>query len=259
MHSMIPMKPIRSTRVYVLCLAIVLASLTACSTPTRPQPEEYVTKRFDAPIGKALEVNTGDSVFVTGSYIDGEEIELADRVDLMMPGSLGIPFPVHMAPGKLQLTRIDAEGRYYCATDGQATATFPGLGSVIAQGDCVGIRISRAQGTTEWVVDNSIRNQTTTIWTKRVPAAEVARYQPRPTAKPFKVRVLRRITFDGYHGGQLHFTWDEMTQNSRESKEFTFDFNGGEVPVGIKGNRFRVLHADNIKLTYAWESFEEGA
>lgn len=237
-----------------------LAAVTACSTPTpRPTPEPYVTKQFSAPLGTRLEVNTGDSVFVAGSYIDGEVIVLPESVDIKVPGSLGIPFPVHIDPGALELTRIDGNGKYYCAQEGKAAASFPGLGSVIAGGDCVGIRISPDQTKKVWVVDNSIHNRAQTIWDKRMTASDAARYQPKITSRPFKVHSIRRIIFDGYYGGQLHFTWEEVGSGQRDSKEFIFDFSGSDVVIGIKGNRFRALSADNVKLTYVWESFEGGS
>ena len=252
-----PVNPDRYLRASAVCF---LATVTACSTPTqRPTADVYVTKHFSAPLDTRLEVNTGDSVFVAGSYIEGEVIELHEGVDMKVPGSLGIPFPVHIDQGKLELTRIDGVGKYYCAQEGKASASFPGLGSVIANGDCVGIRISTDQTKKVWVVDNSIRNGMQTIWDKRMSTSDAARYQPETTSKPFKVQSLRRIIFDGYHGGQLHFTWEEITPDRRESKEFTFDFSGNDVLIGIKGNRFRALSADNVRLIYAWDSFEGGS
>lgn len=234
--------------------------MTACSTQTqRPTAEPYITKHFSAPLATLLEVNTGDSVFVAGSYIDGEVIVLSESVEMMVPGSLGIPFPVRIDAGPLELTRIDSNGKYYCAQQGKAAASFPGLGSVIADGDCVGIRISPDQTKKVWVVDNSIHTRARTIWDKRMSVPDAARYQPKTTPRPFKVQSIRRITFDGYYGGQLHFTWEEVTPGQRDSKEFTFDFSGSDVLIGIKGNRFRAVSADNVKLAYVWESFEGGS
>lgn len=253
------MKPTYLDRFLRASTVCFLATVAACSTPIQRHPiDPFVTKHFSAPLNKRLEVNTGDSVFVAGSYIEGEVIELDEGVDMKVPGSLGIPFPVHIDQGKLELTRIDGVGKYYCAQTGKASASFPGLGSVIADGDCVGIRISLDGTEKVWVVDNSIYNGRRTIWDKRMSASDAARHQPKPTSSPFKVQSIRRITFDGYYSGQLHFTWEEVAPGRRESKEFTFDFSGHDVLIGIKGNRFHALSADNVRLIYAWESFEGG-
>lgn len=251
------MKLIHPPQIMLASMAAVLAALSGCSAQTpRPANTPYTAKYFNAPLDTRLSVNTGDSIFVAGSYIDGEVIDVDDAIDLMVPGALRIPFPVHIERGSLELTRIDGTGKYYCAKDGSAAATFPGLGSVIAKGDCVGIRISMDQSERKWVVDNSVHNGSRTIWEKRMDASDLTRYRPRVTATPFKVQSLRRITFDGYFAGQLHFTWEEIASGSRETKEFTFDFSGSDALIGIKGNRFRALAADNVSLTYSWVAFE---
>lgn len=242
----------------MLFRALLLAgffALAGCAAqPAGPEP--FTTKPFTAPVGTALEVNTGDALYVSGSYIPGERISISKPLDMMVPGSMFIPFPVHIDSGHLELSSITSKWRYFCAEDGRAAASFPGLGSVIRRGDCVGIRISANGKTKQWVVDNSVYNGMTTIWTKSMSESDTLAYTPKQSPLPFKVDRLNRIVFDGYYGGQLHFTWEETIGTQRESKEFTFDFQkDSPKTVGIKGNLFRVLSADDVMLRYEWIKF----
>jgi hypothetical protein len=82
------------------------------------------------------------------------------------------------------------------------------------------------------------------------------KYQPSPSNKPFKVHSLKKILFDGFYGGQLHFCWEEIAGVNKESREFTFDFSGQPTLVGIKGNQFIIHKADNVKMVYVWKKFD---
>ena len=73
---------------------------------------------------------------------------------------------------------------------------------------------------------------------------------------PFKVRDLKRLVFDGFHGDQLHFTWEEMNGKTTQSRQFKFDFKGLPKVLGIKGNQFKVFAADDVKLDYEWVKFD---
>ncbi|WP_276230684.1 hypothetical protein [Pseudomonas citronellolis] len=204
-------------------------------------------------MGTSLSAETGQDLFVEGAYIKGERIRIAEPVDLMVPGSMLIPFPVHIGAGDLTLSRITPDWKYYCGAAENVAASFPGLGSVIANGDCVGVRIANdASGEKEWVVDNSIHNRMNTIWNKSMSSAQAASLNAEETRAPFDVRSLKRITFDGFYGGQLHFTWQEIDGEFRDAKDFTFDFTGQPTTVGIKGNVFTVKKAGNLSLEYEW-------
>jgi hypothetical protein len=239
-----------------IVLAIIVAGCVAQPSRTSLVADPYTSKKFNAPVGREIEVNTGEALFVEGSYIEGEAITVSEPVDLMIPGSMMIPFPVHINAGLLELSRIDSSWKYYCAQNGKAAASFPGLGSVIREGDCVGIRTSLDGTQKRWVVDNSNYNRMETIWDKSLNASDASKYTPKPSQKPFKIKNIRRIIFNGYYGGQLHFTWEEIIDTSKESKEFTFDFAEKPTPVGIKGNQFNIISADNTKLVYKWVKFD---
>ena len=243
-------------RLATATLILVTVGCTAQTGTTASAPV-FSKKTFTAPIGQSLTVNTGDSIFVEGSYIPGEIIEIPEAIEMMIPGSMLIPFPIRIEAGQLKLSAIDRSWKYYCAEEGKAAASFPGLGSVIAKGDCVGIRISLDGARKRWVVDNSIHNGgMRTIWDRSFNAADHSTYVPFDSSQPFQIQQIRKITFNGYYGGQLHFTWEEVAQNTRDSRDFTFDFDSQPTIIGIRGNRFEALHADNTQLLYQWIQFQ---
>jgi hypothetical protein len=239
----------------VMHLTLAMAVITGCVAQrerAETQAEVYALHSFSAPLDQELSVNTGEAIFVEGRYIEGEYIDLPQSIDMMIPGSLMIPFPVHIDSGRIELTKIRGDWKYYCADEGRAAASFPGLGSVIRQGDCVGIRVSSNAARKEWVVDNSNYNRMNTVWYKSLNQDERTKYSPVASSKPFKIQGLRRIVFDGYYGSQLHFTWEGESTRFRESKEFVFDFAGRPTILGIKGNQFEVVAANNVRLRYKW-------
>lgn len=243
------------SKLIVLTIVTLVMGCVAQGAHQLPQESIYSLEKFNAPLGSKLSVETGNSIFVEGEYIKGEHIEISEPIDKMIPGSMMIPFPVHIDPGSLKMTRITPSWKYYCADIDKAAASFPGLGSVIRDGDCVGIRISIDGSDREWVVDNSNYNRGwgTTIYSKNMSQEEIAKYKPNPSKKPFKIKNIKRIVFDGYYGGQVHFSWENISYNKDEEKEFTFDFTNRPTLVGIKGNQFIVHSVDNVQLVYEWK------
>ena len=237
----------------VTSVFLISTLLIGCSAQ-RTKPKEVISyKKFSAPLNTDLSVQTGDPLFLEGKYVEGEEIIITEPLDLMIPGSMFIPFPVFIDQGNLELTSISSKWKYYCGAEDKVAASFPGLGSVIRSGDCVGIRISKNNPEkAEWVVDNSNYNRMTTIYTSSLSKNEKEIFKPLNSKSPFKVYEVRKIVFDGFYGGQIHFTWTEIIGNNKSEKEFTFDFNGAPTQVGIKGNIFTINSADNIYLNYKW-------
>ncbi|WNF45169.1 hypothetical protein RHP75_12300 [Pseudomonas sp. SG20056] len=230
----------------------IALTLTGCAA-THPKQAPVSFQSFTAPIGKPLSTGTGEDLFVEGAFIQGEKIAIEQDTDLMIPGSMMIPFPAHIGAGELSLTHITPDWKYFCGEPESVSASFPGLGSVIADGDCVGVRVSTTNSSKkEWVVDNSNHNGMSTIWTKSLSSEQSSAIYPVKSKTPFSVKNLKRIAFDGYFSGQLHFTWQEVSPGMSDSREFTFDFDGSPTVVGIKGNIFKVHKADNLSLQYEW-------
>lgn len=239
---------------------LVLGLSLGCAIEPKTIPPElslFTTKTFSAPSDRSLEVNTGEILFLQGIYIEGESIWLEKPVDMLIPGSMFIPFPVHIDSGRLTLDKIDNTWKYFSARDGGAAAWFPGLGSMINRGDTVGIRISLDGSRHEWFVNNTNHNNgLLTIWSKEMSNIEKDQYKPSSLKTPLKVRELVSITFDGYYGNQLHFTWEEISGSYRDSKKFVFDYFSNPTEIGIKGIKFAVVEANNSKLVYRWIDYK---
>ena len=234
-------------------IIFAVLTLSGCAA-TQPSNIPLSFHKFTAPLGVEHTVETGGSIFVEGEFIDGETITIPESLDLMIPGAMFIPFPVHVAKGTLEMKRISGGDKYYCGDLSQSTASFPGLGTVVAPGDCIGIRIS-TDGSMSWIVDNSNYNRRYgTVWTRGIPAEDVAKYKPKKSSVPFDARSLVKLTFDGYYGGQLHFSWTEFEGREKSTQKFIFDF-GGPTMVGIKGKNFQAIKADNLGFTYKWVKF----
>jgi hypothetical protein len=101
-------------------------------------------------------------------------LELESSITSTMPGSMFIPFRFWVPAGRIALTHRRGGWDYYCASLEEAGASFPGLGSVVADGDCVGVRRRQSDAKLEWVVDNSFHNGMTTIWSRPVTRSEAA-------------------------------------------------------------------------------------
>lgn len=244
-----------------LIILFAIFILVGCAAHPRPDVNNhnnlFKSKELQAPLQKTLTAETGEALLVKGSYIEGEYITVEQEINKMIPGSMMIPFPIRIESGKLRMEKITNEHKYFCAHHAKSAASFPGLGSVVAEGDCIGIRQSIDDGELEWVVDNSNYNRSSgqTIWTRNMSGPEQAKYMPKKDPMPFNIRNLKRIVFDGYYDGQLHFTFETISENNKKEKEFIFDYSSSDdLKISIKGYRLSVLDVDSIQLTYEWNS-----
>lgn len=243
----------------VITLLTPLVFLAGCvAQPTKTSvidSKQFETIKFSPILGAKLAVETGDEMFVEGDYIPGQLVDITDRVDKFIPGSMLIPFPMSIEAGVIHMNKITSNWKYFCADPSMSAASFPGLGSVVRQGDCVGIRESKDGSRMQWVVDNSKYNRgLNTVYTLNLSPEEQSKYRPSKSTIPFSVKALTTITYDGYYGGQLHFTYESIIGAQVKEQQFIFDYDSAsEVLIGIKGKRFTVIQADNITLSYRWE------
>ena len=239
--------------------AISILLLTGCvaqqTKMSDDHSQQFQTIKFAPDVGKELVVETGDEMFVEGDYIPGQSLNIASRVDKIIPGSMMIPFPMSIDAGLIHMNRITRNWKYFCADPSLSAASFPGLGSVVRQGDCVGVRQSIDGSKMQWVVDNSVYNRgLNTVYTLNLSPDEREEFVPSASNIPFSVKTLTTVRFDGYYGGQLHFSYESINGTQIKEQQFIFDYDAtSEVLVGIKGKRFTVIHADNITLSYRWE------
>ncbi len=116
-------------------------------------------------------------------------LQLRSEVRSSMPGSMGIRFRFWLPAGRYAISHRFGGWDYYCASLEEAGASFPGLGSVVRPGDCVGLRRRQSDGELQWVVDNSVYNRMTTVWSRRVTNAEVASLEFVEPAPPVPMLV----------------------------------------------------------------------
>ena len=60
--------------------------------------------KFNPSIGEPKSVETGESIFTEGTFIEGKKINIPLDLDFMMPGAFFIPFPVEIQSGDIYLT-----------------------------------------------------------------------------------------------------------------------------------------------------------
>lgn len=210
---------------------------------------QAVQHPYATPYGVELAVTTGETVFVAGSYELADTLHLGVDIASTMPGSMGIPFGFKIRAGDYLQSRDGAQWTYFCAPLDRATASFPGLGVVVADGDCVGVRRRKSDDRLEWVVDNSIKNGMTTIWSRKMTAAEIATVGFTKTQAISNASLEKAVTFDGFYSGLLTFTYVEGSSK----RELRFDYDGkSEKLIGMLGKRMLVLKADSVELRYKW-------
>ena len=119
----------------------------------------------------------------------------------------------------------------------------------------MGVRQSIGGSKMQWVSDNSVYNRgLNTAYTLNLSPDEREEFVPSVGNIHFSVKTLTTVRFDGYYGGQLHFSYEIINGTQIKEQQFIFDYDSiSEALVGIKGKRFAVIHADNITLSHRWE------
>ena len=235
---------------------VFLSMVIACGgAPTRQSVSPNVVKeQFSEPLGVPLSVRVGDSIYSQGQVAYKQNLRLAEEYQGTMPGAYRVPFSFSVQSTVLDLRYARGDHDYYCADDGKASASFPGLGSVIAQGDCVGVRVHKESGEIEWVVDNSNHNRQTTVWSTKYDEQDDPQLIPDTTRFYDAALELTEIRFDGFYSDLLHFTLVEHKRGEVEERAFRFDYppQRGEAIYGIRGQTFEVLNVSNVGMEYKW-------
>ena len=159
-------------------LIISLALITGCATH-RPL-SSITTKTLTAQNGRGLIIEGQ----IPSEPIHGEIIEVKKTINKTVPGACGIPFSFTIKPGQLHLSKVTGLWQYYAAESGKFTASFPGLGTVIREGDTIGIRTNYDKSKVQWYVNNSAYNQNSgyeTIWTRALSIKDRATFIPSET------------------------------------------------------------------------------
>lgn len=244
-------------RVFLTTLSVIFSAfLAGCGTspPKVPYSAPSHLNEFEADIGKQMTVNIGDSFFVEGAMADRAAFELKHPIKSVMPGAMAVPFSFSIAPSTLLAQYSRGNELFYCAPMESAAASFPGLGSVIREGDCVGVRQDRSNGDLDWVVDNSHYNHQISVWSRSVSKKERQLLAKTTVPVADENATLTKISFDGYYSELLHFTYRKLEDGDITEREYLFDYppKQGKAVYGIKGKLFKVIDVNNTSMTYEW-------
>jgi len=129
---------------------------------------------------------------------------------------------------------------YFIPKDLAFSASHGLLGSVLREGDTVGLRIG-ASGEREWFVNNSVYNGTTTIWTRRVKdkdpgvTAVVGGYEANG-------RVAERLFYLGTEGNQIRVRREYISLIGLERDNFLFPMDAkGKGAGAVNGAEFTLV------------------
>lgn len=246
----------KSYRAFYFCIAVITL-LVGCGSAPKKQSiaPDIVTEEFSEPLHEPLTVGVGESIYSRGKVAYKENLRLTEFHEGKMPGAYRVPFSYSIEPTVLEHRFARGEYDFYCADDDKAFASFPGLGSVIANGDCVGIRQHQTTGKKYWVVDNSIHNRQTTVWFTEYDQDQDPELLPDRTRYFEQGLEVTEIRFDGFYSGLLHFTLMEHEASRTREREFKFDYppRQGDAVYGIRGQIFEVIDVSNVDMVYQWK------
>lgn len=159
-----------------------------------------------------------------------------------MAGSMGLPFAFSIDETKLVPIppRRPGDWTYYEPANKKFSASHGLLGSVLATGDSVGLRIN-SEGRREWYVDNSNHNRgMNTMWTRRVKhkdptAAEIELASREPTGSP-----LQKLIYLGMEEGRVRIRHEQIYPDQATTRdEYTFEIGADGQAVGaVRGAEF---------------------
>jgi hypothetical protein len=243
-------------RVIVCVWSLVL--IAGCgSAPPRSIPDFGISyERFSAPIGEDLVVNIGDHIFVEGEVVHVPVLSLSQGVNSTMPGAYGVPFSFSIDQTDLELSYERGTNQFYCAPANARSASFPSLGSVVEESDCVGIVIDARSGEKRWVVDNSAHNGMTTVWSRPVKESDSVSFTQSTKTRTDSRANMEVVYFEGFYSGLLHFKYHQFEGGAERIQDFKYDYppREGTAEYGVRGKTFEVVDVDNTKMTYRWVS-----
>lgn len=219
----------------IIILATVLAMAPAVSALGAPQSGRLVSST----VGSITAVTPGEAFYVEVGVVPVMALRLSRPFKSSMKGSMGFPFAFSIDSVVLVSAGRSADGRwtYFTPRDNAFTASHGLLGSVIAPGDTVGLRVSKS-GEREWFVDNSIHNGFTTIWTRRVKDTD-----PTVTSEVGGIESdgnpAERLLFLGTDGDKVRVREETISTHGLQRDDFVFPMDAtGRGAGAIKGAEF---------------------
>lgn len=201
-------------------------------------------------MGTPVEVTAGQEFYAETPLEEVPAYKLERPFKSSMAGAMGLPFGFAIESELLIRNRISESGwEYFVPVDGKFKASHGLLGSVIREGDTVGLRV-HSSGRMEWFVDNSIYNGYTTIWTRKIKAKDPKVTQITTTLTEPTGDVVERLIYLGLDpSGNARIRHERVFKSDIVRDEFTFPLDATGQGLGaVRGAEF-LISASAIKAT----------
>lgn len=219
-----------------------LLAVALLAMPLAPILAEDDLKATRTPVGIPVEVTAGQEFYAEAQLEEIPAYRLERTFKSSMAGAMFFPFSFSIDSDLLVRTKKTVSGwEYFVPLDGKFTASHGVLGSVIRDGDTVGLRVN-ASGKMEWFVDNSNYNGYTTIWTRKVKKKD-----PKLTAITTEMTELtggavERLVYLGLDGdGNARIRHERILRADTVRDEFIFPLNEQGLGMGaVRGAEFSI-------------------
>jgi hypothetical protein len=246
----------------ILAMLCTVFLISACGSapPRQDVTGRVTTSDWSAPLNEVLSAEVGTALFVDGqiSVRTIPALRMSGSISSTMPGAYKVPFAFEIEKTELIAQYQRGDDEFFCANPSKSSASFPGLGIVVAEGDCIGVMRSIETGALRWAVDNSnYNNGMTTVWSRSVKEGDGIAFTEFELPANEQV-TAQRFVFDGAYSGLLHFT---LRGGARNGTEFKFDYpsKNGDKTYGALGYIFEVIEVTNTSIRYKWLSIPSRA
>lgn len=235
---------LRSLRIYLSWLAMLVSVSLSWSSTAQ---DLKVTR---APVGTPITVSAGQEFYAETALEEVPAYKLEKPFKSSMAGSMGLPFAFSIDTDLLvRVKKSDLGWEYFIPANGRFRAYHGLLGSVIRQGDTVGLRVG-PQGEMEWFVDNSIYNGMTTVWSRRVKDKDPKLTRIMTKATEPTGESVERLIYMGFSDDRhVRVRLERLLPTGPVRDEFTFPVdNQGQGVGAVRGAEFTIA-ANPTKAT----------
>lgn len=217
---------------------MVLLSLLV-ATPLLAQTGRPSARVIVPKVGTVIEVTPGEPFYTELGMVPVPAFRLSMPFKSSMAGFMGFPFGFAIDSTLLVRTRF-RPGDYwtYFVPKDHAFRAYHGLlGSVLSEGDSVGLRIGK-NGEREWYVDNSRRNGQPTLWTRKVKKGDPA-ISLEVDGYEGDGQPAERLIFLGTDGDKIRVREETLTPRNLATDDFVFPMDAkGRGTGAVKGVEF---------------------
>lgn len=228
---------------FLFALVIAVAGQSS-PIPIERQLEQLAGElNLTYPLNKTIQVSAGQEFYKEYRTVNKSVVTyiLSKPIRSSMGGSMGFPFSFAIDDVSMVTNRTRDGWTYYAPKSGKFRASHGLLGSVLAEGDTVGLRVHR-DDRKEWFVDNSRHNGYTTIWSRKVKAKD-----PEVTVKEVIARTavgpVSTLTYLGTTDSRVRIRLEQISPDNSVTRD---DF---EFPVGTTGAAFGSVLGATFKVT----------